>query len=95
MNGKVRDGDGLKGRESYKQRRRAEREREREWERVCVRCRRHAGMNERTESYPFAGFIAGSFSAARTEEDRRRVGGEKCGGEVVIKGEAEGGGRER
>lgn len=65
MNGKVRDGDGLKEREGYKQRRRAERERE--WERVCMCCRRHAGMNERTESYPFAGFITGSFSAARTE----------------------------
>lgn len=34
MNGKVRDGDGLKEREGYKQRRRAERERE--WERACV-----------------------------------------------------------
>lgn len=31
-------------------------------------------MNERTKSYPFAGFITGSFSVARTEgpaESRR------------------------
>lgn len=90
MNGKVSDGDGLKEREGYKQRRRAERER------VCVRALQTACWNERADRELHI-FPASSpaHSPRRGQRDRRRVGGEKCGGEVVIKGEAEGGGRER
>lgn len=47
MNGKVRDGDGLKEREGYKQRRRTERERESGS--VCVCVLQTACWNERAD----------------------------------------------
>lgn len=55
-------------------------------------------MNEQIESYVslFAGFTTRSFSAVRREgpSESQRGRQEKCGSEVVINGETEGGGRE-
>ena len=53
-------------------------------------------MNRQTESYtsPLAGFATRSFCAVRRVELSESVGRQgKCGREVVIKGETEGGGR--